>query len=261
MGQSCTTPYGPVHGQVLRAALIQAADWGLLLRSPVRGVKLPGADREVNCWTEGQVTAFPEATAGKTRYDILIRRALASGMRSGERRGLRWQDVGWVTDPVHVNHSLSWPRGQPPRLKRPDGARSRRTIPLDAGTMEALRRQGRRQAHEREAAGPEWTDLGLVWPTLTGRCGERSAVERCRRTFARRAGVPVIRVHDWRHTHATRPLRRGRSLREVTHRLGHSRETVTLRYAHVLPDQRSQAVAMIGEMLGSCSLAASWDQP
>jgi integrase len=62
--------------------------------------------------------------------------------------------------------------------------------------------------------------------------------------------VPRIRFHDLRHTHATILLRQGRSVKEVSQRLGHSGVTITLQtYAHVLPDQHFEAAEVIGRVL------------
>lgn len=103
--------------------------------------------------------------------------------------------------------------------------------------MEALRRHRRRQAAERLAAGPAWQDLDLVFCTRRGGYVEQDVIERLLPGIARLPGVPPIRVHDLRHTHATLLLRQGRSVREGSERLGHANPTVTLsRYAHVLAD-------------------------
>jgi integrase len=51
-----------------------------------------------------------------------------------------------------------------------------------------------------------------------------------------RAGLPKLRFHDLRHTHATALLSRGHPVKAVSQRLGHSDVAITLRvYAHVVP--------------------------
>jgi hypothetical protein len=47
------------------------------------------------------------------------------------------------------------------------------------------------------------------------------------------AGLPQLRIHDLRHSHASFLVNAGRSLYEVQQVLGHSDPAVTMRYAHL----------------------------
>lgn len=64
-------------------------------------------------------------------------------------------------------------------------------------------------------------------------------------TFARtrrKAGVADFRIHDLRHTGATRTLRASKNLRAVKEMLGHADIKTTMRYAHVLVDDVAEAM-------------------
>ncbi len=62
--------------------------------------------------------------------------------------------------------------------------------------------------------------------------------------------LPPPDPRDLRHTHATILLRQGRSVKEVSQRLGHRGVAITLpTCAHVLPDQHLEAAEMIGRVL------------
>ena len=54
------------------------------------------------------------------------------------------------------------------RFTQPKTRHSRRTIPLPALAVDALREHRARQAAERLAAGPAWQDSGLVFTTAHG---------------------------------------------------------------------------------------------
>ena len=56
------------------------------------------------------------------------------------------------------------------------------------------------------------------------------------------AGIQNIRFHDTRHTFATRLVRAGVDIVSVQHLLGHSKITMTARYAHSLADVKMAAV-------------------
>jgi integrase len=54
--------------------------------------------------------------------------------------------------------------------------------------------------------------------------------------------VPIIRLHDVRHTHATLLLKEHVTPKVVTERLGHARVAFTLEtYQHVLPGMQADA--------------------
>jgi integrase len=75
----------------------------------------------------------------------------------------------------------------------------------------------------------------------------RADVARCRKALCEDT-LPVIRLHDLRHTHATALLLAGVPAHVVSQRLGHASPVITLSiYAHVMPGSQRQA----GELFAS----------
>jgi integrase len=65
------------------------------------------------------------------------------------------------------------------------------------------------------------------------------------------AGVPRVRFHDLRHTHATQLLAAGVHPKIVQERLGHSTITVTMGlYSHVTGTMQSDATARLDSAYG-----------
>ena len=68
-----------------------------------------------------------------------------------------------------------------------------------------------------------------------------AAVVQARRALGEEQ-LPVIRLHDLRHTHATLLLAAGEPVKVVSERLGHANATITLTvYQHVHPGMGRQA--------------------
>lgn len=63
---------------------------------------------------------------------------------------------------------------------------------------------------------------------------------------ARKAGLPRIRLHDLRHTHATLALKAGVPVKVISERLGHESPAFTMeQYAQALPGMQAEAAATI----------------
>jgi integrase len=64
------------------------------------------------------------------------------------------------------------------------------------------------------------------------------------------AGLPTIRLHDLRHTHATLALVSGVPVHVVSARLGHSSPSITLNvYSHLLPTSDESAAERVAELV------------
>ena len=74
-------------------------------------------------------------------------------------------------------------------------------------------------------------------------------IARCRAEFGPDA-LPVIRLHDLRHTHATILLLAGVPVHVVSQRLGHASPTITLSvYAHVMPGNQRDAADLFARLI------------
>jgi integrase len=71
-----------------------------------------------------------------------------------------------------------------------------------------------------------------------------------RRVMAAGAALPVIRLHDLRHTHATLLLAKGVPVKVVSERLGHATPVIILQvYAHVLPGSQRDAAELFASLV------------
>lgn len=238
---------------VLRAALSDAVDEGLIPRSPAIRVGLPRTvakpikPKEAVAWNEHEVDRFLAATA-EHRWAIAFRLGVLYGLRRSEVLALRWDDLDTTAGTVRIDESLvainagaAWGDAK--------NERSRRTIPIDSDTLRVFTRRRAEQAAERLVAGSEWHDLDLVITTRSGKLVLPRTYDRALANIVDKLGLPRLTSHGLRHTAATHMVQNAADvgeLRAIADILGHSPEMLLNTYAHALPQSTSAIVDRIG---------------
>jgi integrase len=138
------------------------------------------------------------------------------------------------------------------QFTEPKSRRSRRTITAPLVVIEAFKAHQIRQLEERLKAGPAWEASGLVFVTPIGTPMEARQVTRLLRDVLTKAALPLVRMHDLRHSCATLLLAQGVNPRVVMETLGHSQISLTLdTYSHVLPALQADAADRMDAALAS----------
>jgi len=241
-----------VHG-VLRSALTTAVKRRLIPYSPAEHIELaPENPRRPKPWTIAQCQAFLAGSADD-RLAPLYELILATGLRRGEALGLRWEDVDLHGAALYVIQQIVEVRGQPV-VGTPKTKHGTRVVSLDTVTVATLRRHRAVQDLERIAWGPAWNEAGLVFTREDGRGLRPQYATKHFAALAGQLGLPVIRVHDLRHTHASVALAAGVDLKVVSDRLGHSQISITADlYTHVSRGVSQAAADRIADALRGTS--------
>jgi integrase len=234
---------------VLRRALGQALKWGLVARNTAALTDPPRMQRaEVQPFSPEQARAFLAAVQGD-RLEALYTVAVALGLRSGEARGLRWEDLDLDGATLRVRYALQ-KIDKEFQLVEPKTVRSRRTIDLPPVAVASLRRHKARQNEDRLRAGEAWQDWGLVFTTSIGTPLDATNVGHYFHRIIKRAELPRIRFHDLRHTAASLLLAQGVHPRLVMEILGHSQIALTMNtYSHVMPTLRKEVAVQMEAIL------------
>jgi integrase len=133
----------------------------------------------------------------------------------------------------------------------PKSFTSRRTLDVPEFAIEALKHHRVLQSGERLKAGKGWQEQGLVFTTPIGTALDYSNCRRDFRSLLATAGLPMMRIHDLRHTCASLLVAQGVHLKVIQELLGHSQITLTAdTYSHVGPAVRSEAANRLQALLG-----------
>jgi integrase len=228
---------------VLKMALKDAVEWGLLVKNPADKAKAPlgRPEKPLRIPTPEEMHQLLEATRDTRWYPLWLWFA-TTGTRLGEALALRWGDIDWEKGQVTIRRALSGDAAHRV-IKTPKSASGMRTFSLGPKIQATLRQLQEDQANWGEQAGSAWNDEDYVFTTYQGKLLSKRNIDRAFKQALEQAGLPSdIRIHDLRHGMATQWLSGGKSPKMVSERLGHSNVGFTLQvYGHVLPHDEVQA--------------------
>ena len=238
----------------LKATLSKAVQWGHLDRHPLARVRRLKTDSNpiTRYLTEGEETSLRNAlqardvelrskrvSANQWRqvrgYTLLetfsdaeypdhltpmVLLTMNTGLRRGELFGLRWADVDLENRNLTVAGSYS-------------KSGKTRHIPLNDEAYEVL------QQWQAQSGGKPDLVFGAKWG------GRLTNIKKSWGELLKDAGIENFRWHDLRHHFASKLVMASVDLNTVRELLGHSTITMTLRYAHLAPEHKANAVAKI----------------
>jgi integrase len=236
---------------ILSQAVDQAVRWGVVGRNVVALTRGPkGTRKEGRTLTLEQAKKLLEAAGGK-RLEAFYVTMLGLGLRPGEALGLTWEAVDFSSGVLTVRQALKR-EGTVLVLGEVKTPKSRRSINLPEPVTAALKAHEKKQAVERETAGDEWTDLGLVFTTDVGTPIDPSNIRRNFDAMCEKAGLGHWHPHELRHSAASIMLAQRVPLEVVADVLGHSSIRMTADvYGHVLAPQREAAAEAMTAALWS----------
>lgn len=241
-----------VTHKTLRVAMNHAVKLRLIGRNPCSGTTPPKPQQtEMNFYDDRQVRSLL-----KTARDIedklypLYYLAIHTGMRQAELIGLKWEDVNWSLSTIQVRRQVRHFKGASYAFLEPKSKSGSRSIIMGKQALEILVHHKKEQEPLINAAGENWTDLDLVFPSGAGTPLTASNVRRAFRKLLATSGLPIIRFHDLRHTAASLMLNHGIPVLIVSKRLGHSKPSITLDvYGHLLPSKQEEAAQLMDKLM------------
>jgi len=208
-----------LHIQMLRRYCNLAVQWDLLDRNPLTGVQLLHLDNQRETYlSEEQVTTLVEVlqTHENRTVALIVMFLLSTGARVMEGLSAQWKDVDLASKTWRIPATNS---------------KSKKVMskPLNENALWVLEQLGSKDTSPylfpSPTTGKSYTFIRYAWQTIK-----------------RKANIPAdVRLHDLRHTFASRLVSAGCSLYEVQMLLGHADSRMTQRYAHLSPQRALSA--------------------
>lgn len=227
---------------LIHMALKQAMRWGLVVRNVADLVDKPSQKRKTPVvWNADQVGRFLKQISGHRWYPIYVL-AIYCGLREGEILGLRVEDIDLLNRTLHVRQAVQYLIGKGLVIKEPKSDAGKRPVAIPGFAVSVL------------------TDYllltqkasGLIFTTSNNTPISPRNLIRHFKSVIEELGLPDIRFHDLRHTHASLLLAAGVNPKVVQERLGHSSVTLTLNtYSHVLPGLQEAAAEKFDDLMSA----------
>ena len=178
----------------------------------------------------GQVLDDVDTEGGASASAVAaLRLLMLTGCRKSEILTLRWEYV--VLDASE--------------LRLPDAKTGARIVPLSPSAVRLLAglpcQNGNPWVIPGRKPGTHMRDLDDAWEILRSRAGLRD-----------------VRIHDLRHSFASRALALGESLPMIGKLLGHRKVDTTARYAHLARDSVHESAARIADSIAADILGENW---
>ena len=244
-----TRPLAPgtihVYHRALSAVLSKAVKWGNIPTNPAAGADLPSiARRRAKYLDEPDARRLLELLqAEPIKWRALVTFDLLSGLRRAELLGLRWCDVDFGHQLLHIRQTWNYLPGEGCYLDTPKTPDGERPLKLSRTAMQLLTELQVWQAHQAEILGDVWqNEDDRIFTAEDGKPLFPDSITNWFTAFVRRSGLPEVTVHSLRHTYASLMIADNTPLVVVAHSLGHAQVSTTSNiYAHVIADAEAKA--------------------
>ena len=224
--------------------------------SPTSGLRLPNnIGRRERAASPSEAAELLDSLPDKVR--TIYATAFYAGLRRGELRALRWDDVDLAKGVIHVRRSWDDYTGE----ITPKSAKGTRTVPLTALLRDDL-------VTVKATTGRDGRDF--VFGSTADRPFQPSHVRReaakaweaanKQRAEQKKPPLMPIELHSCRHTFVSLMHDAGLSLERIGDYVGHGSTYMTDRYRHLLEGHEQEAARMLDEYLARADTASRLEQ-
>ncbi|HEL2461260.1 TPA: site-specific integrase [Streptococcus suis] len=223
---------------------------GYYATNPVKLLKkLPIEKTKMQFWTVEEFQQFltlfePEEYNIKLLFTVLF----FTGLRLGEALALTWQDIDFSSNTIHITKSIYVNKGISHISTTKTKAGTRRII-INKKLSQELQHWQQQQKYLLGQFTSDSLTLQVFQSnplTIT-----KNAVEKqYKKILERDETLKKIRIHDFRHSHASLLINQGEDYLVVKERLGHASITTTIdTYSHLYPSKQKALADKLDDLL------------
>ena len=228
----------------------------LISKNPMNKVIPPKAKNKPKPFTDfyskDELNIFlRDAKEYNFKYFVFFRLLAYSGMRKGEALALKWSDINFKDNTISINKDVTVGLNNELYEDTPKTENSFRTLDMDATTMEYLKEWRLMQQKTMLKLGYNFLNSdNLPFSTINNGYLSMSKPRQWNVAICKKYKLRRIKIHGFRHTHASLLFEAGASMNEVKARLGHADINTTMNiYTHVTDDQKKDTANKLVRLL------------
>ncbi|MDO8524919.1 MAG: site-specific integrase, partial [Candidatus Omnitrophota bacterium] len=206
---------------VLKSMFNRAIVWDKASNNPCKAVKLfKENNQRLRFLEQEEIPKLLSECCAHLKPIVVL--AINTGMRKGEILRLKWHDIDFKRDIIHLYETKNG---------------EKREVPLNAIAKRTL------------IAVPKHPDSSYIFCDKKGQ--SYGDIKKSFLTAIGKSGIIDFHFHDLRHTFASQLVMGGVDLNTVRELLGHKSLEMTLRYSHLSPDHKKRAVDVLSNRMGT----------
>lgn len=268
--QNNSASYLTEHRAVLNQALTWATKMGSIQQNPMEGVEFPTQQsKPKKFYNLSQLSTYLKAADDlniklkNSNKEPPIWSPVAShllvttALRVGELCGLTWDTLDLDHAELRVSQQFRRHQQMGLHFTSPKNENSRRTLSIDTHVITKLKRYKKIQHRKRMKIGEGWSDHYEMQEKLsehnmvfTDADGEPMTPDKLRHYHKKtidEADLPAVDLHSFRHSKVSILDRKGRGIKEIASRLGHSVKTALQTYAHIFDGQDEETAKIYAD--------------
>lgn len=175
------------------------------------------------------------------------------GLRRSEVVGLRWGDIDFEHNVVHIRNTVVRFKTIS-ELEKTKSRASKRDLYLPNGLKYYLLLLRKRTEANKEMFGKVYNGCDHICQWPDGRSYTPDYISRRFKRILELNGLPHIRFHDLRHTAGSLLINKGQSVKQVQEFLGHEKASTTLDiYTHLSFEGKKDTGEKLDELLSDAS--------
>lgn len=233
----------------------------LLASNPMRKIVRPKVKRQVkkkfdDFYNKEELETFLRdcKSCKPTKIFTFFRVLSYSGMRKEEILALTWNDIDFHKNTISINKALKMGLKNRLYVDTTKTADSVRVLNMDSQTMNYLREWKQVQLKELFQIGINALNnqTQLVFSNSNNSYIHPSKPREWNMSICKKYNLRFIKIHGFRHTHASLLFRAGVTPKEVQKRLGHKKIETTLDiYTHVYEDESTEAIDKLANFMSN----------
>lgn len=231
----------------LRTKLVQMYDYLILYfelkeNLPIKLNKFKNFDVKnnltINIWNINQCYKFLKVSKKDIVYNTLFEFLIFSGCRIGETLALTFNDIN--KNKITINKSLSKDYLNGKQILQSTKTDKTRFFKIDFKTKYKIKKLQKYYTKKYGYFNSDFYLFGGITPL------KRTTITRKKDKYCFLANVPKIRIHDFRHTHASILYSLTKNIKIVQERLGHSSGSTTINtYIHIFDKENKRTTRVL----------------